>query len=140
MDKVEVIDKKPKRRISSKDLKVPTKKEVKNLTLDQIEEEMIKLATDNSNDILTMMINEKKIAMLDKALHHRKSMILGGSKVDDKIGVIDNLINTSDEILLGGAMCFTFLHALGYNVGKSIVSEEKVNYAKKLLEDHKNKP
>lgn len=66
MDKVEVIDKKPKKRISSKDLRVPKKKEVKNLTLDQIEEEMIKLATDNSNDILTMMINEKKIAMLDK--------------------------------------------------------------------------
>ena len=66
MDKVEVIDKKPKKRISSKVLRVPKKKEVKNLTLDQIEEEMIKLATDNSNDILTMMINEKKIAMLDK--------------------------------------------------------------------------
>ena len=58
--------------------------------------------------------------MLDRALHQRKTLILGGAKVDDKIGVIDNLINTSDAILFGGAMCFTFLKAKGIDVGSSV--------------------
>lgn len=85
------------------------------------------------------LLVDDEMEMLKKALHQRKTLILGGGKVDDKIGVIDNLINTSDLILLGGAMCFTFLHALGHKVGKSIVSEEKIDYAKSLLEEHSSK-
>lgn len=82
---------------------------------------------------------DNEVSMLDKAIHQRKTLILGGAKVDDKIGVIDNLINTSDNILLGGAMCFTFLKATGVNVGESIVSDDKIRYAKSLLDTHGNK-
>ena len=82
---------------------------------------------------------DNEVSMLDRAIHQRKTLILGGSKVDDKIGVIDNLINTSDYILLGGAMCFTFLKASGINVGESIVSDDKIRYAKNLIDIHKNK-
>lgn len=82
---------------------------------------------------------DHEIEMLNKALHLRKTLILGGAKIDDKIGVIDNLLNTSDFILLGGAMCFTFLKALGYSIGKSIVSDEKLNYAKMTIEENKDK-
>lgn len=82
---------------------------------------------------------DNEVSMLDKAIHQRKMLILGGAKVDDKIGVIDNLINTSDNILLGGAMCFTFLKASGVNVGESIVSDDKIRYAKSLLDTHGNK-
>lgn len=82
---------------------------------------------------------DNEVSMLDKAIHQRKTLILGGAKVDDKIGVIDNLINTSDNILLGGAMCFTFLKASGVNVGENIVSDDKIRYAKSLLDTHGNK-
>lgn len=82
---------------------------------------------------------DNEVSMLDKAIHQRKTLILGGAKVDDKIGAIDNLINTSDNILLGGAMCFTFLKASGVNVGESIVSDDKIRYAKSLLDTHGNK-
>lgn len=82
---------------------------------------------------------DNEVSMLDKAIHQRKTLILGGAKVDDKIGVIDNLINTSDNILLGGAMCFTFLKASGVNIGESIVSDDKIRYAKSLLDTHGNK-
>lgn len=82
---------------------------------------------------------DEEMEMLGKAMHEKKTLILGGSKVDDKLGVIDNLVNTSDAILLGGAMCFTFLKAKGILVGKSIVSDEKIDYCKSLLESHQEK-
>ena len=82
---------------------------------------------------------DDEMEMLGKAMHEKKTLILGGSKVEDKLGVIDNLVNTSDAILLGGAMCFTFLKAKGILVGKSIVSDEKIDYCKNLLETHQDK-
>lgn len=60
--------------------------------------------------------------------------ILGGSKVSDKIGVIENLLETADKVLIGGGMMFTFLKAMGYNVGKSLCEEDKVELAKSLME------
>ena len=60
-------------------------------------------------------------------------VILGGSKVSDKIGIIENLIDKVDKILIGGAMAYTFLKAKGYNVGKSLVEDEKIDYCKDLL-------
>lgn len=60
--------------------------------------------------------------------------ILGGSKVSDKIGVIENLLDKADKILVGGAMMFTFLRALGKDTGKSMVEEDKLDLAKSLLD------
>ena len=59
--------------------------------------------------------------------------ILGGAKVSDKIGVIENLLVKADKVLVGGAMMFTFLKALGKNTGTSLVEEDKVELAKELL-------
>ena len=85
--------------------------------------------------------------LVDEELEHLKEvfnnknkiLILGGAKVSDKLGVIENLVNDSNKILLGGGMCFTFLKALGKNIGKSIVDEEKVDYCKELLSKYKDK-
>ncbi|MFW7367146.1 phosphoglycerate kinase [Vagococcus fluvialis] len=60
--------------------------------------------------------------------------ILGGAKVSDKIGVIENLIDKADKILIGGGMTYTFNKALGREIGKSIVELDKVDLAKSLLE------
>ena len=65
--------------------------------------------------------------------------ILGGSKVSDKIGIIDNLIDKADTVIIGGAMCFTFLAAQGYSVGTSKMEEDMVETAKGMLEHAKEK-
>ncbi len=65
--------------------------------------------------------------------------ILGGAKVSDKIGVIENLIEKADKILIGGGMMFTFLKALDQNIGKSLLEEDKVELAKSLMEKAKAK-
>ena len=84
------------------------------------------------------LVNDE-VKMMDKALKQEKTLILGGAKVDDKIGVINNLLPTSKKVLIGGAMCFTFLKAKGLNVGKSIVSEDNIDYCKKLLDKNSDK-
>ena len=61
--------------------------------------------------------------------------ILGGAKVSDKIGVITNLMEKADAIMIGGAMAYTFLKAQGHNVGKSLVEDDFIDTAKKLLAD-----
>ena len=60
--------------------------------------------------------------------------ILGGAKVSDKIGVIENLLDKADKVLVGGGMMFTFLKAQGKNIGKSLCEEDKLELAKALLE------
>jgi phosphoglycerate kinase len=60
--------------------------------------------------------------------------ILGGAKVSDKIGVIENLLDKADKVLIGGGMMFTFLKAQGLNIGKSLVEEDKIALAKELLD------
>ena len=84
------------------------------------------------------LVNDE-VKMLDKALKEKRTLLLGGAKVDDKIGVLNNLVPSSDKVLIGGAMCFTFLKAIGYNVGKSIVSEDSIEYVKDLLDKYKDK-
>lgn len=63
--------------------------------------------------------------------------ILGGAKVSDKIGVIENLLNKVNAILIGGAMANTFLKANGYDMGKSLVEDDKLELAKSLIEQAK---
>ncbi len=65
--------------------------------------------------------------------------ILGGAKVSDKIGVIKNLLDVADHVLVGGGMMFTFLKAQGKNIGSSLCEEDKIELAKELLELGKDK-
>lgn len=70
---------------------------------------------------------------------HPFAVILGGSKVSDKIGVIKNLVLKADKIVIGGGMAFTFLKALGYDIGKSVLDIENVDFCKDILSDYKEK-
>ena len=64
------------------------------------------------------------------------AVVLGGSKVSDKLAVIENLAKKADSILIGGGMCFTFLAAQGVPVGRSLLQEEMIDTCRKLLEDY----
>ncbi|MDO4534407.1 MAG: phosphoglycerate kinase [Clostridium perfringens] len=65
--------------------------------------------------------------------------ILGGAKVSDKIAVIENLLDKVNTLIIGGGMAYTFLKAQGYSVGNSLVEEDRLDYAKKMIEDAKAK-
>ena len=67
------------------------------------------------------------------------TVILGGSKVKDKIGLITNLIDKVDNLVIVGGMAFTFLKAMNINIGKSILDTENIDYAKDMLEKYGNK-
>jgi len=62
-------------------------------------------------------------------------VVLGGSKVSDKLGVITNLLTSVDRLLIGGGMCFTFLAALGKNVGSSLLETDQIETVKGLIAD-----
>ncbi|OBJ54955.1 phosphoglycerate kinase [Mycobacterium asiaticum] len=64
------------------------------------------------------------------------AVVLGGSKVSDKLGVIESLATKADSIVIGGGMCFTFLAAQGYSVGKSLLEEDMVQTCRDLLETY----
>lgn len=64
---------------------------------------------------------------------HPVVVILGGSKVSDKIGLIENFVDKVDKILVGGGMAYTFLKAKKQNIGKSLLEEDKIDYCKDLL-------
>ena len=70
---------------------------------------------------------------------HPFVVILGGAKVEDKIGVIENLVTKADKICIGGGMAFTFLKAAGYEIGKSLLDEENIDFCKKILKEYPNK-
>ena len=85
---------------------------------------------------------EKEITYLGQAINNPKRplvIILGGAKVSDKILLIENLLAKADSILIGGGMAYTFLKALGKNVGNSKLEKDKVDTAKKLLEKAKER-
>ncbi len=67
------------------------------------------------------------------------TLILGGSKVSDKIGVIENMVKKCDYILIGGGMAYTFLKSLGYNIGLSLLDEESIDFCKRMLDSYKDK-
>ncbi len=70
---------------------------------------------------------------------HPFVVILGGSKVSDKIGVIENLVTKADKIIIGGGMAYTFLNAKGYDIGKSILDNENIEFCKNILEKYSDK-
>ena len=85
---------------------------------------------------------EREINKIDGVLNsntHPFITILGGKKIDDKIKLIESLINISDKIIIGGAMSFTFLKVLGYNTGKSAISLENISFCERILSEYRNK-
>lgn len=85
---------------------------------------------------------EKEITYFDKILKAPERTfvaVLGGAKVSDKIGVIENLLDKVDAIIIGGAMAYTFLLAKGINVGNSLVERDKIELAKELLNKAEHK-
>lgn len=88
------------------------------------------------------LLMDKELEYLTKATRnpeHPCIAILGGAKVSDKIEVIENLLKFADRLLIGGAMAYTFLKAQGLPTGKSLVEEDKVELAKRLLAESGNK-
>ena len=85
---------------------------------------------------------EKELKSFDSVINnpeHPFTVILGGSKVSDKIGVTLNLVKKADYILIGGGMSFTFLRAKGYNIGKSLLDEDSIAFCTNILNDYPNK-
>lgn len=70
---------------------------------------------------------------------HPFIVILGGAKVADKIGVIDNLVQKADKIMIGGGMAFTFLKAKGYETGTSLIDDESLEFCTNVLKDYSDK-
>lgn len=81
---------------------------------------------------------QKELEYLTKAVanpEHPYTAILGGSKISGKIDVIKNMLGKADKILVGGGMIFTFYKAMGYEIGKSLLEEDKVDLAKELISE-----
>ena len=80
---------------------------------------------------------EKEVKFIGDAIYSPKRpfvAILGGAKVSDKINVIDNLLNIADKVIVGGGMAYTFYKAMGYEVGTSLLEEDRVEVAKRVIE------
>ena len=79
---------------------------------------------------------QKEVSIMGKALADPERpfvAILGGAKVSDKLNVINNLLEKVDTLIIGGGMAFTFLAAKGYDIGKSLVDSEKIDYCKEMM-------
>lgn len=87
------------------------------------------------------LLMERELAFLGKAVTNPARpfvAILGGAKVSDKIEVVENLLKIADALLIGGGMAYTFLKSQGLPIGKSLVENDKVDLAKKILADAKS--
>lgn len=85
---------------------------------------------------------EKEMKELEEAIKKPKrpfTVILGGSKVNDKIGVIKNLVNIADYILIGGGMAYTFLKASGIEIGSSLLDKESIDFCTEMLSKYNDK-
>ncbi|MEH7383000.1 phosphoglycerate kinase [Bacillus sp. JJ1533] len=85
---------------------------------------------------------EKEIEVLGKALSNPErpfTAIIGGAKVKDKIGVIENLLDKVDNLIIGGGLAYTFVKALGHEIGKSLLEEDKIDLAKQFMDKAKEK-
>ena len=88
------------------------------------------------------LLMEKELDVLGRALQNPDrpfTAIIGGAKVKDKIGVIDNLLNIADNIIIGGGLSYTFLKAQGYEIGKSLVDNEKLDLALGFIDKAKQR-
>jgi phosphoglycerate kinase len=88
------------------------------------------------------LLMEKELEYLGKALHDPARpfvAILGGAKVGDKIGVIQNLLGKVDALIIGGGMAYTFLKAQGQEIGKSLVEEDKLDLARQMMAQAKDR-
>lgn len=85
---------------------------------------------------------QKELEVLGKALSNPDkpfTAIIGGAKVKDKIGVIDNLLDKVDNLIIGGGLAYTFVKALGHEIGKSLLEEDKIELAKEYMTKAKEK-
>lgn len=85
---------------------------------------------------------EKEVETLQNAIQNPNrpfTVILGGAKVKDKIGVIEHLVTIADYIIIGGGMAFTFLKAEGFEIGNSLLDKENIEFCKKILKEYKDK-
>ncbi len=81
---------------------------------------------------------KKELEIMGKALSDPAKpfiAVMGGAKVSDKIGVIKNLLNRVDTLIIGGGMAYTFLRAKGYNIGKSLLEKDKLELADEIMKD-----
>jgi phosphoglycerate kinase len=88
------------------------------------------------------LLMEKELSYIGEAISNPTRpfvAILGGAKVSDKIEVVENLMKVADAMLIGGGMAYTFLKAQGLSIGKSLVEEDKLDLARKILADAKQK-
>ncbi|OCA84736.1 MULTISPECIES: phosphoglycerate kinase [unclassified Bacillus (in: firmicutes)] len=88
------------------------------------------------------LLMEKELEVLGKALSNPErpfTAIIGGAKVKDKIGVIDNLLEKVDNLIIGGGLAYTFIKAQGYEIGQSLLEEDKIELAKSFMDKAKEK-
>ena len=86
------------------------------------------------------LLVEKELSVMGKALDDPKRpfvAVLGGAKVSDKIGVINNLLEKADTVIIGGGMAYTFVKAMGYEIGNSLLEADKLDYALEMIEKAK---
>ena len=83
------------------------------------------------------LLVEKELSVMGKALDDPKRpfvAVLGGAKVSDKIGVINNLLEKADTVIIGGGMAYTLIKAMGYEIGNSLLEADKLDYALEMIE------
>ena len=86
------------------------------------------------------LLVEKELSVMGKALNDPKRpfvAVLGGAKVSDKIGVINNLLEKADTVIIGGGMAYTFIKAMGYEIGNSLLEADKLDYALEMIDKAK---
>ena len=96
-----------------------------------------KFITEKGGENAVGYLMQKEIDFLGNAVENPVRpfvAILGGAKVADKLNVINNLLEKCDTLIIGGGMAFTFLKAKGYEIGNSLVDEEKIDYCKEMME------
>lgn len=101
----------------------------------------VSIATNIKNSCVGLLI-EKELTMLNKITvnpEHPFIAVLGGAKVSDKIDVIKQLLTKADKVLVGGGMAYTFMKALNYKIGDSLLEKDKIDIAKEIIELGKEK-